>query len=90
MTDRKVLGSFRKLLPCLAAALGLALAVPDPTFAQATTGTLSGDAVDESGGVLPGATVEAVHGPTGTRYTAVTDAGGRFSIINVRVGGRTR
>jgi outer membrane receptor protein involved in Fe transport len=86
VTDRKVLGPFRKLLPCLAAALGLALAAPDPTFAQATTGTLSGEAVDESGGVLPGATVEAVHVPTGTRYTAVTDEGGRFNIINVRVG----
>ena len=54
---------------------------------SATTGTISGRVADEQGGVLPGATVTAVHGPTGTTYSATTDAQGRFTLQNVRVGG---
>lgn len=70
----------------LALALGAALALP--ALAQSvTTGALTGQVVDESGGVLPGATVTAIHEPTGTRYTAVTAADGRYSILNVRAGG---
>jgi hypothetical protein len=59
-----------------------------PAGAQAvTTGTLSGNVVDQQGGLLPGVTVNAVHEPTGTRYSAVTDTEGRFQIPNVVVGG---
>ena len=52
-----------------------------------TTGTITGVVSDEQGGVLPGATVTAVHEPTGTNYEAVTQGDGRFSLVNVRVGG---
>src|SRR5262245_5163149 len=52
-----------------------------------TTGALSGTVLDESGGVLPGASVEALHEPTGSRYSAVTGTDGHYSILNVRVGG---
>ena len=52
-----------------------------------TTGNLSGRIVDDQGGVLPGADVLAVHEPTGTEYTAVTEGDGRFRMLNVRVGG---
>lgn len=52
-----------------------------------TTGSLSGDVVDQQGAVLPGATVVAVHGPTGTTYESVTGPDGRFQILNIRVGG---
>ena len=59
-----------------------------PAFAQTvTTGSLSGKVADQQGGVLPGATVLAVHTPTGTQYQAVTDVEGRYRILNVRVGG---
>jgi hypothetical protein len=71
----------------LAVALGLVLAGPDAAQAQVTTGSLGGQVEDESGGVLPGATVEAVHEPTRTRYSAVSAGDGRFMILNVRVGG---
>ena len=37
--------------------------------------------------MLPGATVTAVHEPTGTTYEGVTQGDGRFSLLNVRVGG---
>src|SRR5262245_28221931 len=59
-----------------------------PASAQTvTTGSLAGRITDQQGGVLPGATVIAVHVPTGTSYQAITDAEGRYSILNVRVGG---
>jgi hypothetical protein len=75
------------LLIALAAA-GLLALLPARAMAQTvTTGAISGLVTDESGGVLPGATVEAVHQPTGTHYSAVSGTDGRFSILNVRVGG---
>ena len=68
--------------------MALALAAAPPAGSQtATTGALSGVVSDQTGATLPGATVEAVHEPTGTRYSSVTDAAGRFSFLNVRVGG---
>jgi hypothetical protein len=52
-----------------------------------TTGTLTGVVMDAQKAVLPGATVVAVHVPTGTTYEAVTQADGRFTMLAVRVGG---
>jgi hypothetical protein len=52
-----------------------------------TTGTLAGVVADQQGGVLPGATITAVHEPTGTLYETVTGSEGRYQIPNVRVGG---
>jgi len=52
-----------------------------------TTGTITGLIQDAQGGVLPGVTVTAVHGPTGATYEATSQADGRFSLLNVRVGG---
>ena len=42
---------------------------------------------DEKGEEVIGATVVAVHEPSGTRYTAVTNTTGRFSINGMRTGG---
>ena len=67
------------------ACLFLLGATPAPAQ-TVTTGSLTGAVVDAQGGVLPGATVTAVHTPTGTSYEAVTDASGRYSILNMRVG----
>ena len=76
-----------RLVACLAAAGFVSLA-PGRAFAQSsTTGSLSGVIVDESGGVVPGASIEAVHQPTGTRYSDVAQADGGFSILNMRAGG---
>lgn len=60
-----------------------------PSLASAqtvTTGSISGVVTDSQGGVLPGAAVTAVHTPTGTSYESVTDTGGRYTILNIRVG----
>ncbi|PST83817.1 hypothetical protein C7T94_11580 [Pedobacter yulinensis] len=54
--------------------------------AQVTTSSMTGT-VREGTNPLPGATVKAVHEPTGTRYVVTTNAEGRFSIANMRVGG---
>ena len=53
---------------------------------NATTGTLGGVVRDAQRGVLPGASVVAVHAPTGTRYEAFTRADGRFDLLNAQVG----
>ncbi|MBI4264621.1 MAG: TonB-dependent receptor [Acidobacteria bacterium] len=52
-----------------------------------TTGTIGGVVMDSQGAVVPGATVTAVHQPTGTTYETVSGRDGRFTILNVRVGG---
>jgi len=52
-----------------------------------TTGTLVGVVMDAQKAVLPGATVVAVHTPTGTTYETVTQADGRFTFLSVRAGG---
>ena len=73
------------------ALLAVACLVAPAAHAQSvTTGTLAGSvsgSADAGGGVLPGAVVTAVHGPTGARYSATTGNDGRFTIVNVRSGG---
>jgi outer membrane receptor for ferrienterochelin and colicin len=63
------------------------LAIAPIAQAQVTSGNIAGTVLAADGSALPGVTVEVVHTPTGTRYSAVTDMNGRFVIPNVRVGG---
>ena len=58
-------------------------------MAQITTSSMAGKVTldNESGEEVIGATVVAVHEPSGTRYTAVTNTTGRFSINGMRTGG---
>ena len=55
--------------------------------AQVTTSTLNGKISDQQGEGVPGATVVAVHTPSGTQYFAVANAEGRFTINGMRTGG---
>src|SRR5450756_1564811 len=72
----------------LAAALLVLIAGAQPGFGQnVTSGTITGVVMDAQKGVLPGATVTAVHTPTGTTYEAVTQSDGHFTMMSVRVGG---
>ncbi|MGA1204197.1 MAG: TonB-dependent receptor domain-containing protein [Opitutales bacterium] len=52
-----------------------------------TSSALTGKVVDASGNPVAGATVTAVHNPTGTIYTTQSRSNGRFDFSSVRVGG---
>jgi hypothetical protein len=65
----------------------LLLAIGFSGFAQVTTSTISGIVKSEKGGTLPGATVQIVHVPTGTKYGASTNQSGKYVVPAVRVGG---
>ena len=56
-------------------------------FAQVTTAEMSGTVYDDQNVTLPGANVTAIHTPTGTTYGGVTNLEGRFTLLNLRIGG---
>ncbi len=56
-------------------------------WAQGTTASMTGRVVTVGGEMLPGVNVVATHQPTGTKYGSATNANGRFTILNMRVGG---
>ena len=78
----------RPRLACAAAMILALAAFARSSAAQGvTTASMTGIVKDSQGGVIPGATVEAVHEPSGTTYDAVTQGDGRFFIQGMRVGG---
>ncbi|AZQ45159.1 TonB-dependent receptor [Nonlabens ponticola] len=52
-----------------------------------TTSSINGRVLEADNEPLLGATIIAVHTPTGTRYASVTDIEGYYRINNMRVGG---
>lgn len=57
-------------------------------MAQVTTSAMSGKVtVQGSSEAIIGATVQAVHEPSGTKYATVTNIDGRFNIQGMRTGG---
>ncbi len=58
------------------------------SFGQGSTSSrIRGFVTDQDGSPLPGATVLAVHTPTGFEYGTVTNVEGLFTLNNVNVGG---
>ena len=55
--------------------------------AQVTTGSLAGKVQNEALAGVSGASIIAIHLPSGTTYETTTRADGRFVILNMRVGG---
>jgi hypothetical protein len=74
------------LLLALAAMSGATAAVAQGV----TTASLSGTVRSSVGQPISGATVRAVHEPSGSTYGAITRADGRFLIPGMRVGGPYR
>jgi hypothetical protein len=56
-------------------------------FSQITTSSISGVVKNEKNEVLVGATIHAVHTPTGTQYNTVTNKNGTYVLPATRVGG---
>lgn len=56
-------------------------------MAQVTTSSITGAILSEKNEPLAGATVTAIHTPTGSKYTTTSQTGGRFSFPNVTPGG---
>ena len=77
----------KKVLLNLSILLMLAGAIMTNAYGQVTTSSLKGRIVDEKNEALPGATIVAIHLPTGSQYVVLANADGRFSISNMRVGG---
>ena len=63
------------------------LLLPVLTFAQNTTGSISGSVKADNGEVLVGATISVLHVPTGTVYNVQTRKSGLFDVSNVQPGG---
>jgi hypothetical protein len=74
----------KRILFLIAVMLTSTLAV----MAQITTSALAGKvSIQDTKEEVIGATVQVVHEPSGTRYTAVTNVDGLFSIQGMRTGG---
>ncbi len=58
--------------------------------AQVTTSSMTGVVTQTNGNTTSGATIKAVHTPSGTTYSGSANEAGRFNLANMRVGGPYR
>ena len=77
----------RKFYSTLCLILAMVLVVQSSWAQGVTTSSMTGIVTDNNGEALAGATVVAVHTPSGTQYGTATTADGRFNLPNMRVGG---
>lgn len=75
------------LLSRILLTIGMLLASQIIVAQGVTTSGMNGKVVDDTGEELPGATIVAIHTPTGSKYGNVTDASGIYRIPNMKVGG---
>ncbi|MCE1188594.1 MAG: carboxypeptidase regulatory-like domain-containing protein [Ignavibacteria bacterium] len=70
------------LLACMLLSSGITLAQ-----GTATSASIIGQVLDKDNSTLPGATVVAVHKPSGTVFGTTTRLDGRYTLQNLKVGG---
>src|SRR3954452_7669180 len=78
---RSVRRSFGTLL-----LLGFGLLIPGLVFAQTGAASLTGIVTDETGAIVPGATVTATNQATNVAYTAVSNEAGSYTVTSLPVG----
>jgi hypothetical protein len=72
---------------CFLTVLGVLLAAAAPGYTQGgTTSTITGQVVDSSGAVVPGADVTATHVATNTISQTVSNAEGLFTLPGLQIG----
>jgi len=67
--------------------LAITFMLPLASLAQVSTATLQGTVKDQTGASLPGVTVTVIHTGTGASRNVVTDAGGRYVVATLPIGG---
>src|SRR5436190_5579614 len=75
--------NFKKILPLLVSLF----VIPVLMSAQVTTSSISGSIKQANGQPLAGATVTAIHEPSGTKYETITTKSGTFTLPGLRPGG---
>lgn len=65
----------------------IALCASTMLFAQVTTSSISGKVTDTEGTGMAGATVTALHVPSGTQYYTIVSNDGTYRILNILPGG---
>lgn len=65
----------------------LIFSIPVFTIAQVTSSSMNGFVKGTGNQFLTGATITAIHMPTGTKYTTQTSTGGKFDFTNLNPGG---
>jgi len=68
----------------------LVLASYGAVQAQVTSSSMTGVVKQHSGSMTEGASIKAIHTPSGTIYSGSTNEAGRFSLVGMRVGGPYR
>jgi len=76
-----------KLLKRLLLVLSAGMIMTGAFGQGSTTSGINGQVLDEGNNPLSGATIVAVHEPTGSQYGGITDSEGYFRIPNMNVGG---
>ena len=73
----------KKILPLLIALFAISSLVN----AQVTTSSISGSVKQTNGDAMTGATITAIHQPSGSKYVTVSKKGGTFTLPGLRPGG---
>lgn len=81
--QKKTIMHFKRILPILIAGL----LMPFLIMAQVTTSSITGFVKAADGEPLDGATITAIHIPSGTKYATISKRDGNFTIPNTRIGG---
>lgn len=87
MAGGRVLSYRAALLLAGSGFAGAAIIYAPPAAAQVTFGEIGGNVVLDNGKSVDGVEVEIIHQPSGTRSRSNVNAGGRFLVTGLRIGG---